>query len=297
LFPIYLFIYYIPALLAKKKNMVNQKSDIREPAVAGAFYSRDKRILERELGMLLEAAPVLKIPRKIRAIISPHAGYLYSGGVAAKAYSQILNANFKRVVIIAPSHEESFNFSSIFDGAGYSTPFGVVPTDRELSQKLISESDQIRLSQKGHSLGEHAIEVQLPFLQSCLGRFKIIPIAMGEQNREQIDALSKVLGKILPADDTIILASSDLSHGHPHEIAKKMDGIAADAINAFDDNMLWREIQEGQTEMCGYGPAIVALKTARSLGAREAKVLLYRNSGDISGDYLSVVGYLSAIIY
>ena len=277
--------------------MADHKSDFRKAAVAGSFYSRDKRILERELGMLLEAAPVLDFPRRIRAIISPHAGYLYSGGVAARGYSQILNANFKCVVIIAPSHEEEFEFSSIFNGAGYSTPFGDVPIDRDLSQKLTSVSEHLRLSKSGHGQGEHSIEVQLPFLQSCLAKFQIVPISMGAQTSEQIEALSDILCQVLPGNDTIILASSDLSHGYPHEIAKKMDGVAADAINAFDENMLWRELQEGQTEMCGYGPAIVAMKTARHLGAKEAKVLLYRNSGDISGDYLNVVGYLSAVIF
>jgi AmmeMemoRadiSam system protein B len=277
--------------------MVDYKLDFRKPAVAGSFYSRDKRILERELGMLLEAAPVLNLPRKIKAIVSPHAGYLYSGGVAARGYSLILNTNYKRVVIIAPSHEDRFEYSSIFDGAGYSTPFGEVAIDLNLSQKLTTVSEHLRLSNSGHSHAEHSIEVQLPFLQSCLGKFQIIPIAMGTQTTEQIEALSEILCQNLPRNDTIILASTDLSHGHPHEIAKKMDQVAVDAINAFDENMLWREIQEGQTEMCGYGPAMVAMKTARHLGAKDSKVLLYRNSGDISGDYLNVVGYLSAIIY
>jgi AmmeMemoRadiSam system protein B len=222
---------------------------------------------------------------------------LYSGGVAARAYSQILNASYKCVVIIAPSHEDRFDYSSIFDGAGYSTPFGDVPVDRTLAQKLSDVSDNLRLSKSGHGQGEHSLEVQLPFLQSCLAKFKIIPISMGRQTSEQIEALSQTLCNNLPSKDTIIIASSDLSHGHPHEIAKKMDGVAADAINAFDEKMLWREIQEGQTEMCGYGPAIVAMKTARHLGGKESKVLLYRNSGDISGDYHNVVGYLSAVFY
>ena len=155
--------------------MTNQKMDFREPSVAGSFYSRDKRILERELGMLLEAAPLLRFPRKIRAIIAPHAGYLYSGGVAARSYSQILNTNYLRVVIIAPSHEDNFEFSSIFNGAGYSTPFGHVPIDQNLSQKLVAVSEHLRMSKSGHSKAEHSIEVQLPFLQSCLGKFQIIP--------------------------------------------------------------------------------------------------------------------------
>jgi len=277
--------------------MPEEKLNFRKASVAGSFYSRDKLILERELSMLLEAAPVINISRKIRALIVPHAGYLYSGGVAARAYSQILNQNYKKVVILAPSHESEFEFSSIFDGAGYTTPFGPLSLDLNLSKKLSGISDFVRISEIGHSAQEHAIEVQLPFLQSCLGKFQIIPIAMGAQTEEQIEALTAILCQVLPVDDTLLVASTDLSHNLPHEKAKQMDQIAVNAIHAFDETMLWREIQEGQIEMCGYGPAIVAMKTARHMGAKESRVLLYRDSGDISGDYLSVVGYLSAIIF
>ena len=277
--------------------MPEEKLNFRKASVAGSFYSRDKLILEREISMFLEAAPVITLPRKIKAIIVPHAGYLYSGGVAARAYSQILNENYKRVIIIAPSHESEFEFSSIFNGAGYTTPFGQLPVDMSLARKLTGISDFVRLSEIGHSSQEHAIEVQLPFLQSCLGKFQIIPIAMGAQTEQQIEALTTVLDQSLSGDDTLLIASTDLSHNYSHERAKQMDQIAVDAINAFDENMLWREVQEGQIEMCGYGPAIVAMKTSRHLGARESRVLLYRDSGDISGDHSNVVGYLSAIVF
>jgi len=277
--------------------MPEEKLNFRKASVAGSFYSRDKLILEREISMFLEAAPVITLPRKIKAIIVPHAGYLYSGGVAARAYSQILNENYKRVIIIAPSHESEFEFSSIFNGAGYTTPFGQLPVDMSLARKLTGISDFVRLSEIGHSSQEHAIEVQLPFLQSCLGKFQIIPIAMGAQTEQQIEALTTVLDQSLSGDDTLLIASTDLSHNYSHERAKQMDQIAVDAINAFDENMLWREVQEGQIEMCGYGPVIVAMKTSRHLGARESRVLLYRDSGDISGDHSNVVGYLSAIVF
>lgn len=277
--------------------MPDEKLIFRKASVAGSFYSRDKLILERELSMLLEAAPLVDIPGKIRAIIVPHAGYLYSGGVAARAYSQILNQNYKKVIIIAPSHESEFEYSSIFNGAGYTTPFGQLSVDKDLAEKLSSISDFVRMSEIGHSAQEHAIEVQLPFLQSCLGKFQIIPIAMGAQTEEQIEALTAILCKVLPVDDTLLVASTDLSHNHPHERAKQKDQIAVEAIDAYDEAMLWREIQEGQVEMCGYGPTIVAMKTARHMGSKESRVLLYRDSGDISGNYSSVVGYLSAIIF
>lgn len=269
----------------------------REPGVAGQFYSRDKLILERELSMLLESSPLLNFPRKIRALIAPHAGYLYSGGVAARAYSQIKNADYKRVVIIAPSHEESFPYCSIYSGIGYKTPFGEIPLEKNLSKKLCDIDSNIRLNTKGHSSSEHSLEVQLPFLQWCLGKFKIIPIAMGKQDQQQIDGLSKALSEIVPTENTLLVASSDLSHNYSDQKARQLDQVAHDAISDFDETRLWKNIQSKNTEMCGYGPVIVVMKTAKSMGAKKIQVLLYRNSSDISGNRDRVVGYLSAVVY
>ncbi len=269
----------------------------RESSVAGSFYSRDKLILEREMGMLLEAAPVLKLPRPIRGIIVPHAGYLYSGGVSARAYSQILRTRYRQVVIVGPSHEETFSFCSIYNGLGYRTPFGEIPVDESLSAKLVESSENIQLSDIGHSPSEFAIEVQLPFLQWCLGKFNLVPIVMGEQEESQIKELSRALAQVLPHEGSLLVASSDLSHGYSGSKARLLDQIAIDALSKFDDKMLWREVQEGQTELSGYGPVIAVMRTAKEMGAKDLKVLLHRNSGDITGDTREVVGYLSAVIY
>lgn len=276
---------------------MNKSVKIREAGVAGSFYSRDTLILERELSMLLEAAPVVKAERPIRAIIAPHAGYLYSGGVAARAYAQILKSSYKRVVIIAPSHEDSFSHSSIFSGVAYRTPFGEIPVDSEIAEMLVELSSDIQFDELGHSNAEHSIEVQLPFLQWCLGKFKFIPISMGVQEPKQINSLSDALIKVISGEETLIVASSDLSHMHSVQEAQMMDKNVSKAIEDFNEVKLLSDIQAGRTEMCGYGPAIVAMKVAKALGAKTSKVLLYRNSGDITGDTKSVVGYLSAIIY
>jgi AmmeMemoRadiSam system protein B len=268
----------------------------RKAGVAGSFYSRDKLILERELSMLLESAPVLQLRRPVRAIIAPHAGYLYSGGVAARAYGQILNSNYRRVLVLAASHEESYSFCSIYPGLGYVTPLGEIPIDEIYSKKLTNFSLHIQLSETGHTQVEHAIEVQLPFLQLCLGKFSLIPIMMGEQSMDLINALVESIVKSVPADGTLIVASSDLSHGHPDQKARLLDQTTVEAINLFDENQLWREIGEKQAEMCGYGPVIAAMKISKKYGAREAKVMMYRHSGDITGNNDKVVGYLSAIM-
>jgi hypothetical protein len=275
---------------------MEQVRNFRQAGVAGSFYSRDKLILERELSMLLESALVLELKRPVRAIIAPHAGYLYSGGVAARAYGQILNSSYQRVIVLAASHEESYPFCSIYSGLGYKTPLGDVPIDEVYTEKLTNFSLQIQLSETGHTQVEHAIEVQLPFLQLCLRKFSLIPVMMGEQTMNLIDALVEAIVKIVPAEGTLIVASSDLSHGHNDHKARILDQVAVEAINQFNENQLWREIQEKQTEMCGYGPAIASMKIAKKMGAQEAKVMMYRHSGDISGNNDEVVGYLSAIM-
>ncbi|MBN2366148.1 MAG: AmmeMemoRadiSam system protein B [Calditrichaeota bacterium] len=276
---------------------MNRINKYREPGVAGTFYSRDKLILERELSMLLEAAPVINLPNSIQAIIVPHAGYLFSGGVAARAYSQLLNRDFKRVVVIAPSHQETFDFVSIFNGIGYRTPIGDIQIDEPLCRKLADLSGIVRFSEQGHSSAEHSLEVQLPFLQWCLPEFRLIPVVMGSQDEKLIQELSHLLSEVLSPEETLMVASTDLSHKHPDQKARRLDEAAVQAINAFDDVQLMKDVREGRIEMCGSGPAVVSMRVARNLGARHSRVLLYRNSGDITGNFKEVAGYLAAVIY
>jgi AmmeMemoRadiSam system protein B len=276
--------------------MVDQHR-VREPGVAGSYYSRDKMILERELSMFVEAAPLLNLSRPIRGIVVPHSGYLYSGGVAARAYSQIVNKNYKTVIILSHSTTDNYDYCSIFPGKGYSTPLGEIPVDVNLSEKLVEIHQDIQFSESGHSLAEHTQEVQLPFLQWCLGKFKIVPVVMGTQNEVLIEVLSEAFTALLPREDILLVASSDLSHQYPLAKAKKIDQNTVDAISEFNENRLLEEVQDGMVEMTGYGPVIVTMKVAKKLGASESKVLLYRNSGDINGEYKQVDGYLSAIFY
>jgi len=272
-------------------------SGIRNAGVAGMFYPGEKMILERELSMLLEASPVWDFPSRIKAIIVPHAGYMYSGGVAARAYRQILGEKYDYVAVIAPSHHEYFNFISVFNGSAFETPLGNVPVNKELAKKLTQHHPLIKLSDKGHSRSEHSLEVQLPFLQWTLRKFELIPISMGDQEDKQITILANALAKVLPAEQSLIVASSDLSHFYHDSVARKLDQIAQDDIAEFDEDKLLEDIRRNRTEMCGFGPVIAAMKAARELGASEAKVLLYRNSGDITADRDQVVGYLSAVLY
>jgi len=270
---------------------------IRQPAVSGMFYPKNKQDLDQELAFILEESRDLDIKGRIKGMIVPHAGYMFSGGVAARAYRQIYDHEIDIVVVVSPCHSEYFTEISIFNGFAYSTPLGSVEVDRELAQQIADMSPQIILSEKGHRFDEHSLEVQLPFLQKVLPKFRFVPIVMGEHSQDNIQVLADALKNVLLNEKALIVASSDLSHFYDNEKANSLDQIVIDNLKNFDDDKLFRDLQKGRCEMCGGGPAVVAMKASRLLGADQSKVLLYRNSGDITGECKEVVGYLSAIFY
>src|ERR1019366_5793353 len=197
-----------------------QAPKIRQPAVAGSFYPADPKELAGMLdGFLAKAAPPPL--ENVVALVAPHAGYPYSGPVAAYSYALLKGRKYDRVVVIAPSHYEAFGFSSVYDGAAYTTPFGQVPVDQAFAAKLAklnTPSPLIKLSSIGHtpSAGrpEHAIEVQLPFLQRVVRQFQLVPIIMGDQSYDACRTLGVALAKLAAGTNTLIVASSDLSHYH-----------------------------------------------------------------------------------
>lgn len=271
----------------------NQK--IRLPAVAGMFYPEKKIILDQEVAMVLEESREIDLPGEVIGIVVPHAGYKFSGGVAARAYRQIFESEIEIVVVIAPSHCEYFTEISIFNGYGYSTPLGTLPVDKELAHDLVKQSPQIVLSDKGHRFEEHALEVQLPFLQKIFDEFRFVPIVMGEHSHDNIESLANALANVLKGKKALIVASTDLSHFYDDEKANSLDQVVVDNIENFEEEKLFQDLQSGECEMCGGGPTIAVMKACRLLGATKSQVLLYRNSGDISGDRSEVVGYLSAV--
>jgi len=265
--------------------------------VAGLFYPKKKLTLEREVALVLENSPEQQFSGKIYSIIAPHAGYMYSGGVAARAYRQLLDQDIELVIVISPSHREYFSEVSIYDGYAYSTPLGVIPVDRETAAQIADTSERIILSEKGHRFDEHALEVQLPFLQKVLEDFKLIPIVMGDQNRENIEALADRLAVVLAGKKALIVASSDLSHFYNYDKAALLDNVVLENVSRFDEEKLFEDLQESRCEMCGGGPVVAMMKAVKKMGANHSEVLLYRNSGDVTGDKSEVVGYMSAIFY
>jgi len=274
---------------------------VRAPAVAGGFYPADPKELTQMIDGLLAHASVPQVQGPLVALICPHAGYIFTGPVAAACFSQLKGRKYTRVVVIAPSHFENFPFSAVYDGDAYATPLGTVPVDKAFGAKLAELSPLIKVSERGHTpvppQGEHALEVQLPFLQRTLGEFKLVPIIMGDQDYSICLALGLALAKALLAEkpevraQTLILISSDLSHYHPYDDAVRIDHHTLQAVEEWDYLSLWRNFQTRTWEACGGGPIVAGMIAAERLGASHAQLLKYANSGDTSGDKTRVVGY------
>jgi hypothetical protein len=268
---------------------------IRQAAVAGSFYPADPTKLSAMIDELLAQAATPATTDPILAVVAPHAGYQYSGPVAAYTYAALKGRKYARVVIIAPSHYESFDYTSIYEGDAYATPLGNVPVDKIFAHELVKMSTGLRLSNQGHEPtsagGEHAIEVQLPWLQKVLGNFELVPIVMGNQSYEQSRALGVALAKLIKNNDTLIVASSDLSHYHTYDDAVKIDHKSLHALEAWDYFSMSRNFQSRVWEACGGAPIVAAMIASERMGANQARMLKYANSGDVTGDHARVVGY------
>ncbi len=277
----------------KEKGM----QEIREPAVSGMFYPDRPEILSRDVKKYLENAKKEKIDGEIIALVAPHAGYMYSGGVAAHAYQLIEGKTFNSVVIVAPSHRVDFKGASLYDRGGYRTPLGVVPVDVEGSKRMMEKWKGIRFFPEAHGQ-EHSLEVQIPFLQVVLKSFKLIPIVMEPYwSRETCQSLSQAIADTIRGKNILLIASTDLSHFHSYERAVQLDKIVLGHLERFDSEGLNRDLKEGRCEACGGGPVITVMMTAKALGANRSKVLNYLNSGDVTGDRSRVVGYAAAVFY
>jgi AmmeMemoRadiSam system protein B/AmmeMemoRadiSam system protein A len=274
---------------------------VRKPAVADQFYPGDPVALTKQLTGFFKNATKQSIPGKIIALTVPHAGYIYSGQVAAYAFKLLEGLSFETVVVISPSHVAYFQGASIYNGGAYETPLGTIPVDTTTAGKIADLGERIFLSEKGHGFvgtrGEHALEVELPFLQTVLGKFKLVAIVIGDQDYATCEELGQALAKALQGRNALIVASSDLSHFHPYQEAVRLDSIVIDHVNSFDPEGLFADLSSGVCEACGGSPIVATMIAAKSLGADKAKVLKYANSGDVTGDRSGVVGYMAAVMY
>jgi len=280
----------------------SDRSKIRQPRVAGQFYPDDPVALAKAIAGYFSAARKVEIDGQILALICPHAGYQYSGLVAAHAYKLLEGKSFDTVVVISPSHTVFFPGVSVFDGGAYRTPLGDIPVDIDFVRKLTSIDPRLARSGDGHNgragRHEHALEVQLPFLQVVLGNFMLVPVVMGDQEYDTCRVLGEALGEFARPGHALIVASSDLSHFHPYKEAQQLDRRAAEAIAAFSPSRLLTLLDSRACEACGGGPIAAAMIAARKMGGAKVTILNTANSGDVEPNYDDrVVGYLSAAIH
>jgi MEMO1 family protein len=265
---------------------------IRNAAVAGSFYDSEPDRLSREIDFLLNEQKPPKVKGRVRGLVAPHAGYMYSGAVAASAYRLIQGQTYEAVMLIGPSHREYFDGVSVYSGDAYRTPLGDVPVHTELRASLLRQSPVIQLSESGHR-SEHCLEVQLPFLQRALGTFSIVPMIIGNQTEEHCMRLGNAIASVARKRDILLVASTDLSHYHPYDAAVELDQQVINDIESFDEHELMSRLVNERDEACGGGPVVAVMHAARLLGANRPLVLQYCNSGDVTGDKSAVVGYCS----
>ncbi len=276
--------------------MTSGAPTIRRAAVAGMFYSDNPAVLANDVRQMLDGVRTNSVAGRIVAVFVPHAGYVYSGITAAHAYAQLAGSHPGLVVVVSPSHREFFDGVSVYSGDAYATPLGPVPVDPESRDALIAECRIVGAGMQGHRT-EHALEVQLPFLQTALADFRLLPLVIGNPSRENCMMLGEALGHVLAGRNALLVASTDLSHFHPAQVAERMDSVVAADLERFDPGALMDDMEQGIAEACGGGPAAAVMIAARILSADAIRVLHQTHSGEVTGERDSVVGYLSAVAY
>ncbi len=289
-----LAVFLFPACLSGEEVPGTGKA--RPPAVAGSFYPGDPADLRAMINEYLAAAPAVTLGGRPIALVVPHAGYIYSGKTAAAAFTTLSGLTYDTVIVIAPSHRYSFDGAAVYADAPYRTPLGDVALDTDLIESLVKNGEHITKNALPH-LPEHAVEVEVPFLQVVLGDFKIVPIVMGSMSLASCEELARAIAESIGDRRVLIVASSDLSHYHPRTDAKRLDGVFKDFLARNDPEGLYDALVTRKTEACGGGAVVAALMAARTLGSTGVVVTKYDDSGTETGTTDAVVGYVSAVVY
>jgi AmmeMemoRadiSam system protein B len=265
---------------------------IRPAAVAGSWYPGTEAALTAAVDHHLAAAP-RDLDGDLVALIAPHAGLMYSGPVAAHAYQLLRHRTFDVAVLVGPSHFVGFEGVAVHAAGGFATPLGVVQVDEECTARLMRATPIVRKHDAAHAR-EHSLEMQLPFLGRVAPGVQIVPLVMGFQTHATIAALAEGLVKALEGRRALLVASSDLSHYHEANEAHDLDAVVIDHVSRLDADGLEAALDARPDHACGGGPMVAVMRAARRLQARDAVVLQYGDSGDVSGDKSAVVGYLAA---
>jgi AmmeMemoRadiSam system protein B len=282
------------------KETPEPMATIRRPHVAGTFYEGNAESLKNQIERCFlhnfgpQKKPEVNVngPRNIIGLICPHAGYAYSGPVAANAYYELArDGKPDIVVILGPNHTGYGSAIALMNEGFWRTPFGDVEIDSETANQIVTETRLVDIDAGAHRF-EHSIEVQLPFLQYLYGsNFKFVPICFLMQDLQSAEEVGKALVEVLATKNAAVIASSDLTHYEPQASAERKDMAALKAVKALDAKLLFSTIEEQNISACGYGPITALITFAKGVGVKEAKLLAHRTSGDLINDYSSVVGY------
>jgi len=265
---------------------------IRQAQAAGQFYPARASALKKQIEQLIEKK---REKEDALGLVSPHAGYIYSGRVAASCFSQVKLT--KTVVILGPNHTGLGAPFSIMANGRWQMPLGEVEIDSSLARGILKTSQYLQEDLKAH-IYEHSIEVQLPFLQYFSAEVKIVPIVVSMANFKTFDQIGKAIAKAIKetGQKVLVIASSDMTHYEPEEEAKRNDNLAIQAMLDLDGEELLKRVNKFNITMCGYGPAISMLSAAKAQGAKGARLIKYETSARASGDYSSVVGYAGIMV-
>jgi len=262
----------------------------RKPAVAGAFYPASERELRQLIDELLMRSPKVQVEGEIKGLISPHAGYVYSGIVAACGYNLIKGRNIKRVILLGPSHTSYFRGIAVYPEGEWETPLGIVPIDDRTARKILKSGSPFFEAPHLHE-AEHSLEVQLPFLQSVLENFSTIPLLFGFGDTDDFISAAGILSELAREKGTLLLASSDLYHGYSYEEAVETDSYTLKLIKEGNPVNFAGAISAEKAQACGGWSIVTLMEAMRQIGA-VPKLLYYANSGDITGIKTGyIVGY------
>jgi len=282
--------------MSPDKNAVG--SQVRRSPIAGTWYPGQPNILTQTIRELIDGNESIEESRELVGLICPHAGLRYSGPIAAAGYRLLEGSRFDTAVLVGPSHYEHFTGASVFLRGAFETPLGRIGVDESLATAIEARDSEICFIAEAHDR-EHCLEMQVPFLQVLNPEISIVPIVIGDQRRENVESIAQAIADAVSETSkrVLLVASSDLSHYKSAELAARMDGKVSRFVEGFDERGLMDLLEKNHEHACGGGPIVAVMMAAKILGATTTRLMRYGDSGDVTGDKLQVVGYLSAAMF
>lgn len=291
------YLLIVLAVFLSVQAPVLASPSIRKAHGAGTFYPGQPEELGKMIDDFLARVPEREsLKGEIVALIVPHAGYIYSGQVAAHAYKLIAGQKFSTVILIGPYHQDFFSGASVWSSGSWVTPLGRVSVNSVLAKAILKASNLFRFDPKAH-LTEHSLEVQIPFLQRVLKNFTLVPIAVTDPLAENRRLLARAILDNTRGRRVLVIASTDMSHYHSDPVAKQMDQLTLNLFVKKDAAALSNELFREKSELCGSAAALTVLEMAELMGNTKLEILKYANSGDVTGERDRVVGYGAAVLY